>query len=503
MPRGIKKNAPIHDEIDEDRAGYHDEPELVKTFRDYAKGRHKLTLTDEQKEIVRGILQNRFSDNACHQVLAEASDRIIFLGWQSQDKAGQQWLTDLYTTSNIEDRSGEVHYDALRDSNTVLSPAFDPKSKRVVIYREEWWDGDNGIFIGYDNLDRPKYGVKEWWLSRSKAIKRRLIWFDDRFERYISNNGGINWSPYALEPEPNDLGEITPDAEKKAAPIVSWLKKNGKSPLHIPYVHFPNAGRGSGNYGVSELDGGVLGFQDQINETQYALSACGQMTAFQIIWATGVSLKDPANPTQNIKVKLNPGSLLSSANKDARYGHIPAGSVTEILKVYDKKLARLAQMTRTPLHMITGGDWPSGEALLRAERPAVGKAKRQIKKFKSCYQTLGHRAIEIFNRFGEGTLNEEAESAMITALMAPPQSYDLAALAAVISQVKDILSDEECLRKLDYSEDQIKTIMKEKEDRDRRRSENAAIAFSRGTDPGSRLGQDDEEEVPNDEEEKS
>lgn len=478
-----RKQAPIHTRIEEDRSNYHHAPEVVQDFRNYAKGRHELTLTNEQKEIVEGILKHEFADNVCHPVISEAADRIILLGFESEDAKVDEFLTDLFTTARLEDRTGEVHYDSLRDGNTVLVPAWNDNRERIDIYREPWWDGESGVFVGYDKLDNPEYGVKEWFEDRRKGIKRRVIWFEDHFERWRSTDNGNSWKEFNLPLEEGD------DEETVLAKgwNIAWVKADLKTPLHIPYVHFPNSGRGSGNYGVSELDGGVLGYQDQLNALQFNISAAASMTAFQILWATGVDLTDPNDSTKKLTIRVKPGTLFDSPNHEAKFGAISAGSVEQLLKAYDAKLKRVAQMTRTPLHSITGGDWPSGEALLRAERPAVGKALRQIKKFKSCYQTLAHRAVEIANAFGRMNMNEDIKGATITALMAPPQKYDLGALADVVSKVKDVLSDEECLRKLEYTDAQIVKIMKEKSERDRRSAENAAISFSRGTAPGTRI----------------
>jgi hypothetical protein len=162
--------------------------------------------------------------------------------------------------------------------------------------------------------------------------------------------------------------------------------------------------------------------------------------------------------------------------------------MSQLLSIYDKKLQRVAQISRTPLHAIKGGDWPSGEALLRAEQPAVGKAEVQIDSLQDAWTEVGHRWVEITNRFRPGSvLEEDFDAAPITATFDPPERRDLMSKAAIVNLVRDDVSEEERLRILGKSEEELEKIMKEKEAKADANAERQALMFSRGTGPGTAL----------------
>lgn len=366
----------------------------IKTYRDYADGKQLCTLLAAVKEYLSGALSHLYSDNVMHQVIAEASDRLQLLRFDVQDDAVTTFLQDeIFIKCHLANLSGETHYAALRDGDFALMPEWSERENRVLIQKEDWWNGDYGVFVAYEQ-QQPVYAVKEWTekTETGSERKRRNVYFDDRIERYVSSSGvGGSWEMFSLE---TDTDWPQP-----------WEKPDG-SPLHIPIVHFANGGRGPGNYGRSELAGGVLGNQDGLNDKRYDIDVAARMTAFQMVTASGYKpvLDKQGNP---IPPKWGPGGFLASSDPAGRFDVIEAGDLSQLENVYKLILRAICRMTRTPLHAITG-DWPSGEALLRAELPATNKARRQAEKFKTAWATLAHRCVEIANAFGLRGLNEDA-----------------------------------------------------------------------------------------------
>ncbi|MCA1596081.1 MAG: hypothetical protein LC772_06620 [Chloroflexi bacterium] len=479
----------IHEQIKIDRNTYRDDPFEVKTFRQYAKGKHAIILTPKQKLILRNLLANRFCYNVSHQIIAEARDRLEMERWHCQDEQVENWVNDFYGTARLQARQNQVHYDALRDGNTCVALGWDPNRMQVQMYREDWWDGERGTFVGYDELDNVYYACKDWpdvikgieldpttgYLNYgvgmvNQAVIRRTIWFDDRLERWVSMDGGASWRPFEL---PGDGGWPVP-----------WLKRDG-TPGRIPIVHFANSTRGAGNYGMSEIDGGAVGYNDQLNDLEWAMSACGRLTAFQMITGTGVKLTpDPRNNNRPTPPEFGPGQFIWSSNKDARFGHIPPGDAKALIQLHDTKLQHLAQMTRTPCHLI-GGVWPSGDAILRAEKPAVGKAQEQISIFTDAWVSVAHKAVEVWNRYSSGPLlNEDSQSAMLSCEFANPERRDPLSMSMIVNNMGDRISAREGLRMMGYTADQIEMIMDEKAEEDRQKIEAAQVGFSRGL-PGA------------------
>jgi len=404
-----------HEQIEIDRETFFERSNALKiqTYRQYALGDQLRTLTTEQQLLLEGLLGNDFADNVCHQIVAEDSDRLELLRFQVEDEDVQAWLDDWWNLVKMDDESGETHYAALRDGNYAVSLSYSDEYQRVCIHREPWWNGRSGVFIAYDAQGEPLYAVKDWTaLIDGTLMLRRIVWYEDRLERYVapSGLGGAAFAPFMFSGE--------------SSHVQAWEKADG-SPLHIPIIHFANSGRGPANYGVSELAGGVIGFQDQINDLQYDIVAAARLTAFQMVTATGVgeSKDEDGNP---VSMEIGPGKVLRSLNDLAKFGTIPAGDMSQLIAVYNQKMKAVSRMTRTPLHSITGGDWPSGDALQRAEMPLVQKCGRQIKKFTSAWQTVAHRATEIANVYQKANLDEDS---MIEAVFGDPRRPDKAQIA--------------------------------------------------------------------------
>lgn len=447
----------LHARIDRDRTAYVTEAkkqnaDAVSQYRAYAAGNQPRTLTDGQKEILaylvaNGAVDNLFADNVCHQIVAEAADRLELLRFQAEDAAVADFLqAEVFVKNHLSDLMGETHYATLRDGNFCLLAAWSDTQARVLLYREDWWDGETGMFVAYDEQAQAQYAVKEW--QDADGNWRRNVWLSDRLMRFRSI-GKARWEPFSL---PED-----------AAWPVPLVKADGR-PMGLPVLHFANAGRGPSDYGVSELAGGVLGFQDQVNDLQYAISACARMTGYQMVTATGMTLPVDATTRLPRQPTIGPGAFLVNPNtQGASWGHIPAGDVEKLIETYRAKLQAVCRMTRTPLHLLTG-NWPSGEALLRAELPAVNKAARQVAKFRGVWASVGHLCTEIANAYGPGPeLNEEAtvtaEFASVDRLGPLAQSMAEAAFwDAADKAVTAGLPLETFLRRAGWSEEELESL---------------------------------------------
>lgn len=477
MPETLESGPDLHKRIKEDRDSYISSPEKVALYRRYADGEHDLVLTEKQKAILQGILGNLFSDNVCHQIIAESEGRLEFMRWECEDEVVSEFLGNLYITGRVADRQGEIHYDALRDGSHGVGLAWDAEKKRIKLFREPWWDGTEGLFIGYNDSDEPVYACKDRYTDDNPPKIRRTLWFDDRLERWESEDSGNSWYP---SPLPEDAG---------AWPL-PWLKKDN-TPLGIPYVHFPNSGRGTGNYGVSELAGGVIGFQDQINDLQFAMSSAGRLTAYLIYYIAGIANIDG--------YAVGPGEIWGSTKPDTKFGSLQPGDMSQLLSLYNQKLKSVARMTRTPLHVITG-EWPSGEALLRAEQPAIGKANRQAKKFTDCWTAVGHRAVTIANRFGNTAMEESPEVALISAKFGSTERRDPLSRSQIVKNLETFMSPQQAWREMGKTDKEIDQIMEERRADRQETQEDMSLGFERGTGPGTSLPgngapEDDDEDL--------
>lgn len=449
--------------------------ESVAEYRRYRKGQHDLILTAEALLILEGLTGHQFSDNLAHKVTADARDRCRFLGWSCADNAtNDEFLNNLFKLNSMEERMPKTIYETFGDGDYGLAAAWNKDKKRVVLYREPWWDGVTGLFIGYDAQDEPVYACKDWLephLNRL-PIHRRNIWFDDRLERWASDDGKT-WAPFVL-PSDNNVWPVP------------WLDENDQ-PLGIPYAHLKNSGRGEDIYGTSILSA-TLGLLDQIQDLHYVLSGAARISGYPIITATGIELEpDPAKPGEFKALEVRAGGVIRSANTESRFGVIAANDPTGLIGTLTEKKQSLSIVTQTPLHNLTG-NWPSGEALMRAEQPAIGQADTQVSTLKKSLVQISLIAMKIQNVFGNAPkLITDIEKAEILARFAPTERRDPLSKSVIVNNLGDKISDEEALRIMGYEQTDIDNITKEKDAASKKAADAQALLFSRGVGRGTNL----------------
>jgi hypothetical protein len=442
----------IHTLIEAERKAAQPDAAMVSRFRAYSRGRQRGTLTPGQARILRGLLENLFADNVCGMVLDQVAARLQLARFAVEgDEASataaaavETALRQIWTTAQIPALAGAAHYAALRDGNHAIALGYD--AGRVRLARERWWNGKSGIFVAYDANERPAYAVKDW---ESAAGLRRTVWYADRIERYLAQGDG--WRPYRL---PAD-GEAWP---------VPWVDR-ASQPLGIPIVHLacterPNDGDQKGDpapaYGASILDGGVLGLQDEINDVQRDISAAARFAGYQMLWGTGITAqRDEAG--NEIPLIVEPGAFFRDENADAAFGAFAAGSLAELERTLTIKLQAVSRQTAVPQHLISG-QWPSGEALLRAERPLTDRCEALIRVIGPAWASVAHKATLLLNTFGGLQLDP---TLLIAAVFAPAERRDPLTRAAIATAEAPFVSRRETLRTLGRSPSEIERILAE------------------------------------------
>lgn len=432
----------IHDEIDEVRKAHNSTYRDIIKFRAYVNGDQKSTLTTAQHVMLRGVTGNKHCDNVCKKIINETANRLKLLGFRTSSDYITNFLQDFYTLNLMAKFSSDVLFSTLRDGNFVVSLSWDENKGTVRLSKEQWFNGKYGTFVVYDDYGNARYAVKDW--KNSDGNTRRVIWYPDRIERFIS--AGMGWEWYS---DPIN-GLIAQER---------WVRSDG-SPIGLPFVHFSNSTWNDSFYGQSELDGGVLGLQDEINDTQRDITTAARMTAYQMMYATGITLPEDelGNP---IPPHLAPGAVFTAANADAKFGTLSAGDLSQLQAAYMVKLQAVSRMTDTPIHSITGGDWPSGEALMKVEQPLISKVEKLADSVGPSWASIAHKATVLANVFSNAGLNE---TEMISAVFAPITRREPLAVAQTAQILANYVSEREVLRVLNYTEAQIDTILAERQE---------------------------------------
>jgi hypothetical protein len=353
-------------------------------------------------------------------------------------------LREIWTTAQIPALAGAAHYAALRDGNHAIALAWE--GGRVRLARERWWNGKSGIFVAYDDGERPAYAVKDWATATGL---RRTVWYADRIERYLAQGDG--WRPYRL---PAD-GDAWP---------MPWVDRQGQG-LGIPIVHLACAERPSdgdekddpaSTYGASVLDGGVLGLQDEVNDVQRDISAAARFAGYQMLWGTGITpQRDQAG--NEVPLIVEPGAFFRDESPDAAFGSLSAGSLAELERTLTIKLQAVSRQSAVPQHLIAG-QWPSGEALLRAERPLTDRCEALIRVIGPAWASVAHKATLLLNTFGGMQLDP---SLLIAAVFAPAERRDPLTRAQIAAAEAPFVSRRETLRTLGRSPAEIERILAE------------------------------------------
>lgn len=461
----ITADLSIHSMIEAERKATLPETPLIRRYRAYARGNQRGTLTAGQARILRGLLGNRFADNVCGMVLDQIAARLQLARFAVEgDEASaaaaaavETALRQVWTLNQVPALAGAAHYAALRDGNHAIALAWE--DGRVRLAREPWWDGTRGIFIAYDGLERPRYAVKDW---QAPEGLRRTIWWPNRIERYLADGDG--WRMINLPSDAEVLGEeALLSGQGRPVP---WTDREGR-PLGIPVVHLacterPNDGDADSPpapaYGTSVLGGGILGLQDEINDVQRDISAAARFAGYQMLWATGIT---PQRDAQGAPIPLivEPGAFFSDENPEAAFGTLPAGSLAELERTLTIKLQAVSRQSAVPQHLIAG-QWPSGEALLRAERPLSDRCEALIRVIGPAWASVAHRATVLINAFGGGQLDT---SLLIAAVFAPAERRDPLTRAQIATAEAPFVSRRETLRTLGRSPSDIERILAELE----------------------------------------
>jgi hypothetical protein len=399
-------------------------------------GRHETTLTIDQQKMLEGVLGNDYCDNVPGQVVGEHADRLQLervtakqdphpldgegnpkLDAKVKGQAEQEWIDDFWQHLKIDDLQQRVHRNLIRDGNYCVMVDYDVNKKRITLHREPWWDGFIGVFIGYDAFGNPLYAVKEW---ETPLGRRRTVYYEGGIERYANSGGGSVWVPFVLESD--GLG-VTPGIQNTSDPIPIPYNDLDGNPMPIPFVHFSNTSDEFENYGSSILDGGKIGAADMINDTQYDISAAARMGGYQRTWSKGYSLQKVNG--KSVRPKTGPGTHYHAIEPTAEWGVLDAGDITQLIEVHKMKVESFCRNTRTPYASITG-NWPSGEALYRQEKPIAGATKaRQLRNAPAWVEVI-HRAMEIANLYDHEGLDE---SVMLTAVYSDAGDRDPLSIA--------------------------------------------------------------------------
>ncbi len=354
-----------------DQAASPGDDRLVKyaLFGDYYTGRDQGTqLTDRTKKYLQrqgSVLKWR--ENFCEPLVDVYAERLQVTGFASNlpaqgddPPALDEWLDLVWQRNRMDAKQAVVHTAAIYKGDKFVLVDYDYLTglPRVTCQRPETIKPH----YGDEYEDLMEWASKTWTTqtvhprlnAKGRAVQRLNLYWPDRVEKWfrVTRDSQGGWEPWA---------DLTDEGEEPWP--VPWVRSDG-SPRGVPIFHFKHKSLGA-DFGRSELEN-VIPEQDELNKQIIDLNMVLDNHAAPQRWAVGV-------PADNTSLKSAIGNVWHAASEDAKFGQLEPFDPRGVLDAIEGTISRMARRSRTPLHLLTGGDMPSGEALRTAEAGLVAK----------------------------------------------------------------------------------------------------------------------------------
>lgn len=291
-----------------------------------------------------------------------------------------QSVVDQWLTKNRWDTLQRKLFRAIvRDGEAFILTSF--VDGAPVYNIREAFDGRCGAAYIYGNNEKVLCAINTWYQGNDRYLD---VYYADRIEKYINQAAG-NWQPrtdYADEQWP-----------------VDWTD-NANAPLGLALTKF--------DIGDSDIEDAVQ-IQDDINQVLLDLLATSKTMGFPQRYVIGTSnpeylLDQYGNPLFDVFQKpirrnltASPGSILVLQGKDTQFGQLPQASVDT--SVLDKLLHLITVVTTVPTFYFTGGDFPSGVALVQAESRLNSKVEEHQSELTSPLEELLRLSLRLSNTY--------------------------------------------------------------------------------------------------------
>lgn len=391
----------------------------------YYEGKHPIAFATEKFKAAFFDVFKEYAENLCAPVVDALNDRLKIVGFRSNqaelkteqqpstvpgmavhtrlsvtDAPGQQaW--DIWTRNRMDLRSTEVHLESLMmgDGYALVWP--DDNMEAAI-----WPQLANEVRVQYDpNTPGVLLKAVKVWKDYVEGVWRLNLYFPDRIDKYASKKNNLNNMSYKyadytqIDNVPNPYGRV-------------------------PMFHFPN--QVENKHGKSEISRSIVAVQDGLNKAVIDMLVAMEFAAYKQRYVVGMEVEtneetgEPVN--QNTK-NYGVDRMMAIPDVDAKVGQFDATDLTQFLKVQDKFWLSAARVSGTPLHYfyITGGDFPSGEAIKSAEgrfikrindrQTAFGNQWEDVMQFAMQIDAVGGADIELTAQWESATPRSEAELA--------------------------------------------------------------------------------------------
>lgn len=325
-----------------------------------------------------------FVENFCDMIVDVVAERLSVTGFSASGSSSlgkladlEGWLDDLWRESRLDASQDDVHTTALMKGDAYLiveggedMPAICFNDPRLIAHCAYDAERPNEISWASKVWDSSARGPQN---ENGAPVQRLNIYHPDRCERYFRLRSSASGDTTGGWQRWSDGDGVWP---------IPWVRPDG-SPRGVPVFHFRPRSLGR-DYGRSEL-AAAIPFQDEITKQVIDLAEILDYLGWPQRWASGVS--------GDTTLTAHAGTMLKLADPDAKVGQFEAADPTGALAAIEGTLSRLARRSRVPMHLLTGGTPPSGEALKTAESGLVAKVKKLQVPFGDAWESAMRCAI--------------------------------------------------------------------------------------------------------------
>lgn len=356
--------------------------ELVRLYRRYYEGEHRLKLTDNMRRMmqIEQERMDRYNVNYCEMVVDTIGDRLnveTVAPTGGSDEA-RGWAQGILDGARFDGLQIDVHEAVLRDGVAYVMVEYDNEAGGVRFTLERAFDGVWGVVPVWDSSGREMVAAVKIWEEADGDTTRGNIYYPNSLQKYRFDGGGLT--------------------------LIEEVATEG---LGLPLVRFASKG---GIRGRSELVN-VIPLQDSLNRTLTSMVMSAELTAFSILFAKGFKPPTSITPGMIMHAAITDadGNALVPTNEEEARAYsaminayhlerIGGGSLAELIGQADWLIEQIGAVSNTPMAG-EGGAGESGEALKMREAKLLGKVRRAHTIMGNAWEdvmALAHRATSLY-----------------------------------------------------------------------------------------------------------
>lgn len=279
--------------------------------------------------------------NFARLVVSAVLDRLTITSVGADNDRATEVLAECWRQNVLGVEANEVNRWALVRGRELV--VVWPDADTIGVYRNSALT----TLVAYDpeRPARKRWAGKRWTEGEGSAATTRVtLYYPDRIERWVSSSVGASAQADfgLLEAEtPNPFGFV---------PVFEFRAQASGRPEHRD----------------------AYGPQGLINKLIATHRASVDYYGFPMRWLVSDEVEVDSG------LETGPGKLWTVPGKDSRVGQFSTADPEAYLAPLREYVQSMALVTQTSMRRLTGGDWPSGDALRASERSEVTRSKDRL-----------------------------------------------------------------------------------------------------------------------------